>query len=218
MWISTWVFSGRIPPSLLTGGRSGFGTTIENFDTTAVFNVYSYCNLSNEWRNHDRVDEPAAWNRKEQRVFRVHGDRGSTPVTQSRTDPKAVVSPVLPLAAAGMCITFHEAGEKRHEKRETLPEYNAVSAWLRFAAHPFNQHSAGYGSTHFTNNRHIFVNVANDAGVKYDLDGAKYGGPSNTYYIKADGGGLNELHITNDMSDAYAARYRQLPTSRGYST
>jgi hypothetical protein len=49
-----------------------------------------------------------------------------------------------------------------------------------------------------TNNRHIFINVANDAGVKYDLDGAKYGGPSNTYYIKADGGGLNELHITND--------------------
>jgi len=58
-------------------------------------------------------------------------------------------------------------------------------------------------ATALTSNRHIFVNVANDAGVKYDLDGAKYGGPSNTYYIKADGGGLNELHITNDTSDAY---------------
>jgi hypothetical protein len=58
-------------------------------------------------------------------------------------------------------------------------------------------------ATTLTSNRHIFVNVANDAGVKYDLDGTKYGGPSNTYYIKADGGGLNELHITNDTSDAY---------------
>jgi hypothetical protein len=54
-----------------------------------------------------------------------------------------------------------------------------------------------------TSNRHIFINVANDAGVKFDLDGVKYGGPSNTYYIKADGGGLNELHITNDANDAY---------------
>ena len=43
------------------------------------------------------------------------------------------------------------------------------------------------------NNRHIFINVANDAGVKYDSDGATYGGPSNTYYIKADGGGMNAL-------------------------
>ncbi len=53
------------------------------------------------------------------------------------------------------------------------------------------------------NNRHIFINVANDAGVKFNLDGPKYSGPSNTYYIKADGGGLNELHITNDLSDPY---------------
>lgn len=53
-----------------------------------------------------------------------------------------------------------------------------------------------------SSNRHIFINVANDAGVKYDLDGASFGGPSNTYYIKADGGGLNELHITSDASVA----------------
>jgi PKD repeat protein len=51
--------------------------------------------------------------------------------------------------------------------------------------------------------RHIFFNVANDAGVKYNLDGAAYGGPNNTYYIKADGGGLNELHITNDVNLPY---------------
>jgi hypothetical protein len=53
-----------------------------------------------------------------------------------------------------------------------------------------------------TSNRHIFFNVANDAGVKYNVDGSAYGGPSNTYYIKADGGGLNELHITNDASSS----------------
>ena len=51
--------------------------------------------------------------------------------------------------------------------------------------------------------RHIFINVANDAGVKYNWDAARYGGPDNTYYIKADGGGLNELHVTNDVSAAY---------------
>ncbi len=48
--------------------------------------------------------------------------------------------------------------------------------------------------------RHIFFDVANDAGVKFNLDGATYSGPNNTYYIKADGGGLNELHITNDVN------------------
>ncbi|MEN6340944.1 MAG: PKD domain-containing protein [Methanospirillum sp.] len=48
--------------------------------------------------------------------------------------------------------------------------------------------------------RHIFVNVANDAGVKYDLDGAAYGGPNGVYFIKADGGGMKELHITNDAA------------------
>jgi large repetitive protein len=46
-----------------------------------------------------------------------------------------------------------------------------------------------------TNNRHIFIYVANIDGVRYDLDGALYGGPNGTYYIKADGGGLNALTI-----------------------
>jgi PKD repeat protein len=51
--------------------------------------------------------------------------------------------------------------------------------------------------------RHIFFHVANDNGVKYDWDGARYGaGNNDTYYIKADGGGLNELHITNDAAVA----------------
>jgi hypothetical protein len=52
-----------------------------------------------------------------------------------------------------------------------------------------------------TNNRHIFVNVANDAGVKYDMDGAAYNGPANTYYIKADGGGLNSNWIAPTAAD-----------------
>lgn len=54
-----------------------------------------------------------------------------------------------------------------------------------------------------TQTRHIFINVANDAGVKFDLDGPVFSGPSNTYYIKADGGGLNQLHVTTDPSNTY---------------
>jgi hypothetical protein len=57
-------------------------------------------------------------------------------------------------------------------------------------------------STPLPSNRHIFINVANDAGVKWDWDGSRYGGPDGTYYIKADGGGLNELHLTNDANVA----------------
>ncbi|MDD3933308.1 nitroreductase [Methanoculleus sp. UBA303] len=45
---------------------------------------------------------------------------------------------------------------------------------------------------------HSFASVANDAGVKYNLDSTEYGGPNNTYYMKFDGGGLNALHITTD--------------------
>ena len=43
---------------------------------------------------------------------------------------------------------------------------------------------------------HIFITPAN--GVKYDMDGATYGGSGGTYYIKADGGGQNQLHLTTD--------------------
>jgi hypothetical protein len=51
--------------------------------------------------------------------------------------------------------------------------------------------------------RHISVVVSNDAGAKFDNDVVTYGGPENSYYIKADGGGLNELHITNDPAAQY---------------
>jgi large repetitive protein len=48
---------------------------------------------------------------------------------------------------------------------------------------------------------HIWINVANDAGVKYDWDGAYYGtGNNNTYYIKFEGGGLNQLWMSTDTS------------------
>ncbi|MBP1928166.1 PKD repeat protein [Methanolinea mesophila] len=52
--------------------------------------------------------------------------------------------------------------------------------------------------------RHIFINVANPDGVKYDLDGALYSGPADTYYIKADGGGLNELGLSHTNETAVA--------------
>ncbi|WP_281774444.1 chitobiase/beta-hexosaminidase C-terminal domain-containing protein [Methanobacterium formicicum] len=48
-------------------------------------------------------------------------------------------------------------------------------------------------------NRHIFISVSNYNGTKYN-DSA-LGGPDDTYYIKADGGGLNQLHITTDPSN-----------------
>jgi large repetitive protein len=44
---------------------------------------------------------------------------------------------------------------------------------------------------------HIWINVANDAGVKFDRDGAYYGdGNNGTYFIKFEGGGLNQLWIS----------------------
>lgn len=41
---------------------------------------------------------------------------------------------------------------------------------------------------------HITINVANDAGARVGS------GADDSYYIKADGGGLNQLHITTDAS------------------
>ncbi|MBD9355292.1 VPLPA-CTERM sorting domain-containing protein [Methylomonas albis] len=43
---------------------------------------------------------------------------------------------------------------------------------------------------------HININVSNDNGAQ---NGS---GPTDSYYIKADGGGLNQLHITTDSSTA----------------
>ncbi|MGF7117586.1 chitobiase/beta-hexosaminidase C-terminal domain-containing protein [Methanobacterium oryzae] len=71
-------------------------------------------------------------------------------------------------------------------------------------------------TTNLTNNRHVFINVSNDNGVKYNTDGSIYSGPNNTYYIKADGGGMNELHITNDSSISSA--YGQVSVINATST
>jgi hypothetical protein len=50
-----------------------------------------------------------------------------------------------------------------------------------------------------TSNRNIDIRVANDAGALYGS------GPSDTYFINAPGGGLNQLHITTDGSAAGVA-------------
>lgn len=63
-----------------------------------------------------------------------------------------------------------------------------------------------------SNNRHIFINVANDNGVRYnDDDFAFAGAPDyNSYYIKCDGGGLNALHLTTDPVNAPAGQVMTL--------
>ncbi len=65
--------------------------------------------------------------------------------------------------------------------------------------------STGAWADVMSSNNHIYINVANQGGVKYNMDWAYYGdgggiysgGQSGMYLIKADGGGLNELGISN---------------------
>jgi len=45
---------------------------------------------------------------------------------------------------------------------------------------------------------HIYINVANDDGVEYDLDGPRYWGPDNAYFINPEGN-LYEIHVSNDV-------------------
>ncbi len=60
-------------------------------------------------------------------------------------------------------------------------------------------------TTNLSSNRHIFIDVANDNGVKYNVDYSKFitepGATNGTYYLKCDGGGLNQLHITTNTSN-----------------
>ena len=68
-------------------------------------------------------------------------------------------------------------------------------------------------TTNITQNNHVYINVSNDNGVKYNVDYDYYlsnptysqGGSNGSYYIKAEGGGLNQLHIcySNDTSAMY---------------
>jgi uncharacterized repeat protein (TIGR01451 family) len=56
-------------------------------------------------------------------------------------------------------------------------------------------------TTNLTDSRHVFINVSNDNGTLFNLDGTAFGGPNGTYYVKCDGGGSNALHITNDSNN-----------------
>jgi hypothetical protein len=51
-------------------------------------------------------------------------------------------------------------------------------------------------------NKYIFVDVANSNGSKYNFDADILGGPDDTYFMKFDGGGLNESHITTSSATA----------------
>lgn len=67
--------------------------------------------------------------------------------------------------------------------------------------------AADMNTTNLSSNRHIFIDVANDNGVKYNVDYSKFitepGATNGTYYLKCDGGGMNQLHITTNTSNAY---------------
>lgn len=71
-------------------------------------------------------------------------------------------------------------------------------------------------TTTIPNNNHVYINVSNDEGVKFNVDYDYYlnnptysqGGSNGTYYIKAEGGGLNQLHICNNNSTG--AMYGQI--------
>ncbi len=51
-----------------------------------------------------------------------------------------------------------------------------------------------------TTNRHTYIEVANQDGVRFDYSAA-HSAPADTYWIQADGGGLNQLHITTSTSN-----------------
>jgi len=65
------------------------------------------------------------------------------------------------------------------------------------------------------NNSHIFINVANNNGVRFNNDDYAFpGAPDyNSYYIKADGGGLTALHVTSDPINASGGQVTTLQTS-----
>ena len=65
------------------------------------------------------------------------------------------------------------------------------------------------------NNRHIFINVANDNGVRYNDDDYYFSGAPdyNSYYIKCDGGGLNAMHVTTDPTNSPNGQATTVQTS-----
>jgi hypothetical protein len=76
---------------------------IENPGTAAVFNAYSFCNLSNNG------ETMIAWTNRLNGTGRSSGFSGYTVIGDSsgpapRSTTRAAVSPFLPLAAAGICF------------------------------------------------------------------------------------------------------------------
>ncbi|MEA5112557.1 MAG: hypothetical protein VB050_00870 [Geobacteraceae bacterium] len=64
-------------------------------------------------------------------------------------------------------------------------------------------------------NRQIYFNVSNQDGARYGADASNsFGTYTDAYYIQAAGGGLNQLHITNDYNNAYGqADVKNIDTS-----
>lgn len=88
-------------------------------------------------------------------------------------------------------------------KRRGKMKKHAICCALAFAM-LMGPASVAFADLATLTGNHVFFNVANDNGVKFDWDGAKYGtGANNAYYILADGGGLNQLHITTDVNTAF---------------
>jgi|GEM_PF-1445228 len=119
-----------------------------------------------------------------------------TDLTLNATEPTVGVPLGLPESAGPASTTTPEqspteAAGVTPAATEPLPESVDIAA-----------DTASVGPAPLPAPRHIFIEVANDAGVMFNWDSIRYGGPNGTYYIKADGGGLNELHITNDVNVA----------------
>jgi hypothetical protein len=76
---------------------------VENLDTVAVINAYSYCNLSNNGAT------MIAWTNRLNGTGRSSGFSGYTVIGEpspTRSTTRTGASPVLPLAAAGVCLFF----------------------------------------------------------------------------------------------------------------
>jgi hypothetical protein len=85
---------------------------IENLETTAVFNAYSFCNLSNNGAT------MIAWTNRLNGTGRSSGFSGYTVIGEgspagTRSTARATVSPVLPFAALGGCIIFITGRKER---------------------------------------------------------------------------------------------------------
>ncbi len=84
---------------------------LENLGTTAIFNAYSYCNLSNNGPT------MIAWTNRLQGTGRSSGFSGymvtGEPSGESGNTQRAAVLPILPLAATGICIMCAKWGKMR---------------------------------------------------------------------------------------------------------